>query len=284
MSSGLHVDFAQTQNKVEALSTLEPDVDSARSQRGLFIRGKEPRVPNSEETLVPEFGRPPNSEGDGQEEEDGIKRRTEEELIRTKTRLATSSADQCNSIGVKYPCKAVSPSREGSTLGEMPRSEGAALEEVRDVVEEIERCTRLDVLGMLRRSRPASPLVTQKQDQIPQIDVKETSAPDSDRSGPGSDQGKLIKTIEGMQHALRTLTQGIKHMISEKARARKDHARREPRRAARQQEVGDQPSRFPVDSPLGLQQDVSTADIGIKPAEAGTQPQTEDWAPPETET
>jgi hypothetical protein len=106
--------------------------------------------------------------------------------------------------------------------------------------------------------------------------VTETSAPDSEKSGPRSDQEMLIKTINGMPHVLLTMSHGIKKMISEKARARKAHARRERRRAARQSEVENQPSQFPADSPLGLQLNVSTADIGKIPAEAGAQPPTKD--------
>jgi hypothetical protein len=36
-----------------------------------------------------------------------------------------------------------------------------------------------------------------------------------------------------------------------------------------------------VDSPLGLQQNVSTADVVVRKAEEGTQPLTKDWAPPD---
>jgi hypothetical protein len=109
-----------------------------------------------------------------------------------------------------------------------------------------------------------------------QMDMLETSAPDSEKSGPRRD---LIKIVEGMQYTLLTLTQGIKRMIRDKAWARKAHARRERRRAEKRQKVGYQPPQFPVDSPRGLQQDDSTTDIGDKQAEEVTQ-YPKDWESP----
>jgi thiamine pyrophosphate-dependent acetolactate synthase large subunit-like protein len=89
----------------------------------------------------------------------------------------------------------------------------------------------------------------------------------------------IIQNFKGMQHTLQALTKSIKQMIREKKWAQKAHNRRERRRAARQKEVEDQPQ-IPVDStptPLAEGED------GIK-AEAGIQPPTQDWAPPEIET
>jgi hypothetical protein len=123
-------------------------------------------------------------------------------------------------------------------------------------------------------------MVGMKIEQFTQTEICETSAPDSEKSGPSCDEGRTIKTIEGMQHVLLTLTQGIKKMIRGKTWSKKAHAQRERRHAARQKKVGYQPSQFPTDSPLGEQQDVSTVDIGRKSVEVGTQPPTQDWAPP----
>jgi hypothetical protein len=108
----------------------------------------------------------------------------------------------------------------------------------------------------------------------------ETPATDSEKSERRLDQRVLIKTFKGLQHTLHSLTQGIKELIRNKKWAQKAHAGRERRRAARQKEVGYQPSQFPADSPLGQQRNVSTADIESKSAEAGIQPPTEDWTPP----
>jgi hypothetical protein len=132
MSSGLHVDFAQTQNegsasekrRVEALCTLEPGVDSARSQGGPFIRGKEPRVPHSEETSGQEF------------REIGQLKRSDVECM----------------------------NKTGGALEEVR----GVVEEVRGVVEEVERYTRLDVLGMFRRARSEVKSVNPKRDQSTQ--------------------------------------------------------------------------------------------------------------------
>jgi hypothetical protein len=107
-----------------------------------------------------------------------------------------------------------------------------------------------------------------------QRDVKETSATESDNSEPHLVK-TLIKTFQGMQHTLQALTQGFKEMIRNKTWARKAHSRRERRRAARQKEVGYQ-SLLPADCP---QETHTIEDYGSK-TEAGSQPPTEDWAPP----
>jgi hypothetical protein len=65
------------------------------------------------------------------------------------------------------------------------------------------------------------------------LDVNETSAADSEKSEPRPDLGILIKSFQGMQHTLQILTQGFRQRIREKTWARKAHARRERRRAAR---------------------------------------------------
>jgi hypothetical protein len=97
-----------------------------------------------------------------------------------------------------------------------------------------------------------------------QIEMHGTSAPDSEKSGPLLVIGRMIRTL-----------------IREKTWTRRAHAKRERCRAARQQQVGYQSSWFPTGSPLGHQKDVSTVDNGERLTEAGTQPPTEDWAPPE---
>jgi hypothetical protein len=107
---------------------------------------------------------------------------------------------------------------------------------------------------------------------------EQTSATGSEKPVPRWME-TLITNFEGMQHQLQTLTQGIKQIIREKRRAQKAHARRERRRAERQKEVEDQPQ-IPADSTPTLK---SEGEDGIK-VEAGPQPPTEDWAPPEIET
>jgi hypothetical protein len=126
-----------------------------------------------------------------------------------------------------------------------------------------------------------------------------TSALDSEKSGLRCIQDTLTKNFKGLQHSLLTLAQGFKTLMSAKRRAQKAHARRKRRQASRVKGVENQPSRFPTDSPMGKQQDASTVDIGKRsnlpadhpqihatvegngrrPAEAGTQPPIEDWAP-----
>jgi hypothetical protein len=106
-------------------------------------------------------------------------------------------------------------------------------------------------------------------------EAKETSATESDNSEPRL-VTTLIKTVQGMQHTLDALTQGIKEMIRNKKWAKKAHARRERRRDAKHKEVENQPQ-IPADC---SQTQPPVGDYGIK-AEAGSQPPTEDWAPTE---
>jgi hypothetical protein len=72
------------------------------------------------------------------------------------------------------------------------------------------------------------------------------------------------------------MTQGFREMIRSKKSAQKAHARRERRRATRQKEVGNQPQP-PADNP---QKKPDVEGNGSISAEAGTEPPTEDWAPP----
>jgi hypothetical protein len=62
-------------------------------------------------------------------------------------------------------------------------------------------------VGTLSRSQPGAGAPNT-------ISTLETSAPDSEKSGPRLDQGVLIKTIEGIQHTLLSLTQGIEKMVN----------------------------------------------------------------------
>jgi hypothetical protein len=61
----------------------------------------------------------------------------------------------------------------------------------------------------------------------------ETSALDSEKSGPRCFQEKMIKTIQGIQHTLLALSQRLKQLVAGKRQAQKAHARWERRRAQR---------------------------------------------------
>jgi hypothetical protein len=105
---------------------------------------------------------------------------------------------------------------------------------------------------------------------------QETSALGSEKSGHRCTQDQLTITIQGIQHTLLVLSQGLKKLVSQKRQAQKAHARRERRRAQWAPGAANQP-RFPADCP---QTQTIVGDYGNK-AEAGTQPPTEDWAPSE---
>jgi hypothetical protein len=111
-------------------------------------------------------------------------------------------------------------------------------------------------------------------DQQIQTEQVETSATDSDKSEPRLPEA-LMKKVNGLQRKLQKANQGIKKIIRNRNWARKSHSRRERRRAAKQKEVGNHP-KFPADC---LQTQPFVGDYGNKD-EAGTQPPTEDWAPP----
>jgi hypothetical protein len=132
--------------------------------------------------------------------------------------------------------------------------------------------------------------------------TQETSALDSEKSGPRCTQDQLTITIQGIQHTLLVLSQDLKNLVSQKGQAQKAHARRERRRAKRASGAENQPPRFSEDSPLAQQYDASTSDIaersqfpadhpqeracdesnGSKPAEGGSPVPIENWTPPES--
>jgi hypothetical protein len=133
---------------------------------------------------------------------------------------------------------------------------------------------------VLRPTMLQSPIAEKKASET-QTDTQETSTTESDRSEPRVVLA-LIETVQGLQRELQVLAEGIKRKVRSKKWAQKAHARRERRGTARQKDVENQPSQFPAGSPRGLQQDESTADIGKKPAEEGTQ-SPKDWEPLEVE-
>jgi hypothetical protein len=140
---------------------------------------------------------------------------------------------------------------------------------VLEVLDEVYRCPGVDIVPILRSSptsRAPSPIVVPKKDADTQVGTNDVNpVTDDDTSEPRL--GTLIKTFQGMQHMLQTLTKGFKEMIRNKKWAQKAHARRERRRAARQKEVENQPQ-IPVDCP---QTQPVVGEDGIK-AEGGPSP------------
>jgi hypothetical protein len=111
----------------------------------------------------------------------------------------------------------------------------------------------------------------QKQDQQIQTEQQETSAAESHRSEPLW-TGVLVKKFNDLQRELQIANREIKEITRSRKWAKKAHARRERRRAAKQKEAGNHP-KFPVDCP---QTPPIVGDYGNKD-EAGIQPPTEDW-------
>jgi hypothetical protein len=261
----------------------DPNIDFAQSKR--ITLGRAPGLSSwigEKGTGIPEWGNPSPLPGVDSERSQGHPKGKEstssDEDDDLKELFAAGSNGAASPTGLNTR-KEASVSWECSAPVEAPSSLEAALDEGQQVLEEIHRCSGVDIVAVLR-SRPASPVVIPRAESSTQTDKIETSAPDSEKSGPRCIQDKLTKTVEGIQHVLLTLSQGVKKLVTDKVRARKAHARRERRRAERQTAIGYQPPQFPVDSPLGLHQYASTRDIVGSKAEAGTQPPTEDWARP----
>jgi hypothetical protein len=309
MSSGLQVDFAQAkvegnqETRVETsqsfdLSTLEPGVDVERRQGGPFIRGRDQDlvscfqghplkiaqlisgklVGENSELISGKAKRdwdPSGSEEEKGKEGDQISQKTE--------KLAKDSA-----LEASRPPTLILPEGDHGYRGGMPpyvaepreeksqEESGSLLRSHEDFIMEVGRTARRYSAAASPQSPRAYSIPEKKINETQNI--QETPATDSEKSEPRLDEGILIKSIQGLQHVLQNLSQGIMELNRNKKWAQKAYARRERRRAAKQKEVVDQPSQFPADSPRGLQQDASTADIGKKPAEEGTQ-SPKDWEP-----
>jgi hypothetical protein len=220
MTSGLHVENAQPKNLVflrceqvqtQDLSTPEPDSESSRALTGAFGWGKDLGVPHQRPSIPKIF-----------DSESG--RRVKDHLtpapIYDQAGLADAHGEVYTRDGQRPHDSDQGKSRQVPVLDgpvaanlivlntDDPngRDSGAACGQVQAIIQEIERCTGVNAVQVLRRSPSVSPAVIPRVDVTTQTDKIEASAPDSEISGPQRIQDQngqpTDQRLDKMEHLL----------------------------------------------------------------------------------
>jgi hypothetical protein len=199
MTSGPHVENAQPKSlgflgcepvQTQDLSTHEPDSELASAPAGAFGRGKDLGVPHHRPSILKIF------------DSEGHEREVKEHFIPAPvsdqagwsatrgegyTRYGRQPHDPDHGKSKQVPVldgpvadDLIDTSRDRPNGGDL----GAACGDVQAIIQEIERCTRVSAVQVFRRARQVSPAVIPNVESSTQTDEIETSAPESEISGP----------------------------------------------------------------------------------------------------